>query len=250
MSNQKSAVVRKICLAYIDGLSMQQIAKGLNAKHTPCFGGGIRWTQGQVAPQLRSELARKVLTDKEFAALQIKLSQNKGRKGGTKSRWHSNLFPNRVRCAACGASVTTHNTKGGKGKPLRYFRCKCQLGGLPIAKIEKDFFLSFLPGLTGMEKERADIQQALGNLVEQALENPEVRSRLVQLLPNLVTCLTIDWESGSYSITTTDGKTTPIRNVVAIHVPSNPEWEAVQEKAAKALKKDGGFVFHNVYRSQ
>ena len=241
MSNQKSSAVKKICLAYIDGHSMQHIAKALNAKHVPCFGGGIQWTQGQVAPQLRSELVRKVLTDEEFASLQAKLSQNKGRRGGKRGNdWISNLFPNRVRCAACGASVTTHNTKGGadtyKGTTVRrYYRCsaKCRAYFREMARIdavEIDFFMLFFTDLIKSRTQLtavADIEKVLAvndwnkvEQLEQALRNPEVRAKLVQLLPNLVTCLTINFEKQSYSITTTDGATTPIRLLPDIR----PDW--------------------------
>ena len=260
MSNKKSSVVRGICLAYIGGKSMQQIAKALNAEHVPCFGGGIRWTQGQVAPQLRCESVRTVLTDEQFASLQVKLSQNKGRKGGTKSRWHSNLFPNRVKCAVCSHSVTTHNTQTAEGKKLRYYVChgKCKRlhrYSARIEAVELDFFMLFVPELAKLQKPLssvADIQKTLAvndlnkvEQLEQALRNPEVRAKLVKLLPNLVTCLTIDFGNKSYTITTTDGATTPIRLLPKLYPAWHDLWYCSESKGHSVYIADRWFFLNN-----
>lgn len=244
MSNQKSSVVRKICRAYIDGHSMRQIAEALNAEHVPCFGGGIRWTQGQIAPQLRSALADTVLTGDEFAALQATLSHNKGRRGGRRANdWISNLFPNRVRCAACGASVSTHNTEGAQGKPQRCYRCskRCQeWARMPIDRIENDFFQSFLPMLAET-KDVLAILSVLGDNIESALSNPEIRARLVSLLPSVVHAITIDWRKHSYRVITVGGREWPMQHVEK-YVASPPDesegrWAKATRQWEEAEKK-------------
>jgi hypothetical protein len=233
-TTRKPDVLREICLAYISGKSMKQIADTLNAKGISCFGSGIRWTQGQIAPQLRSALLDTVLTADEAATLRATLSRNTGRKGGTKSGWHSNLFPNRIRCAACGASVTTHNVDGGKGKPktTRYYRCsaKCRTfhrAMVRIDAVEVDFFMLFFPGLIKSVKPLpvvGVIETLLAvndwqrvEKLEAALNNAGIRAKLVHLLPDLVRGLSIDFEKQSYSITTTDGATTAMRLLPELH---------------------------------
>ena len=84
--------------------------------------------------------------------MQDKLNTNTNKKGGNRDgEWISNLFPNRVKCAACNGTISTHNAKCGD-VIQRYFKCstarqdntKCQCRRmLVINAIEEDFFLLF-----------------------------------------------------------------------------------------------------------
>ncbi|MGO8678047.1 MAG: recombinase family protein [Limisphaerales bacterium] len=259
MSNHKAVVLRRIFLAYMSGESMLQIAKALNADKLPCFGGGVRWTQGQIAPLLRSELIRGILTDEELAALQAKLKQNEARKGGTKSGWHSSLFPNRVWCASCKASVTTHNAKGGL-RVRRYYRCSARCGTyyskmVRIDAVESDFFMLFFAALIKSDHQltaASDIETVLAVIdwnkfeqLEQALTNPEVRAKLVQLLPNLVSGLFIDFEKESYCIITTDGVNTPLRLLPDIYPVWHNAWAYSESEGRSLYISDRWFFLNN-----
>lgn len=337
-------VVHGIVLDYLNGKSMLQIANRLNASKTPCIGRkskkGKRWSQGQVGYLLKSESLigtititeqpepgkeneppvkhrfhhyyPAVITDTEWQQLQTKLAENRNKKGGPREgEWISNLFPNRVKCAHCGGTVSTQNGRCGK-VIQRYYKChdarldqaKCHVRRmLVITAVEQDFFLLFLrqhpseligkhtarhqaeiarlnaeikrmdalldrvaedyrqypserlakemaafeakkAGLVTLREEtnRAmlaqskapaamqDIRRALALMdgddvshfdraatqVIDALQSPEVRRRLVQLLPSIVDHITVDLEKGAYSITTTDQRTTGFRSVVDV----------------------------------
>ncbi len=234
MSNEKADTLRRICLEYIAGSSMGRIAKVLNADCVSCFGGGKQWTQGMVKPQLYSTLTQTILTPEQYAHLHSALITNRVRKGGVRQDdWIANLFPNRVWCK-CGASISTHSTKSKTNKSQRYYRCSARCKTIyqtdsfscRIDLIEGDLFQSFLPSLT-QTKEVIAIRSVIGENIEQALKSPDVRAKLVLLLPSVVIAIKIDLGPFSkYSVTTVGGKQWPMRNGEAPrHIQTKEESE-------------------------
>lgn len=79
-----------------------------------------------------------------------------------------------------------------------------------------DAITSIKKALKVMEKDGGYSFNQSANQVIEALKSPSVRKQLLQLIPSIVECITIDMEAGSYAITTKDGNTTSFRSVVEL----------------------------------
>ena len=159
--NQHFKTIQRICIEYIAGRSMYQIARGLIADKVPSVMGG-KWAQGTIANLLRHKtllgtLEQKgivlkdfyppVLTKPQWEKLQAKLRENTNRKGGNAVADNiANLFRNRCKCAHCGGTITT-----AKSASHRLYTCKTKRVGqcpskysIRVSEIELDFFLLYL----------------------------------------------------------------------------------------------------------
>ena len=189
--NQHFSTIQRICLDYIAGRSMYQIAKQLIADKVPTVMGG-KWAQGTIANLLRhktllgtceqkgivlKDFYPPVLNKSQWDKLQSKLRENKDRKGGDgASDYVANLFRNRCKCKHCGETVTT-----AKSASHRLYTCKGKrVGKCPskysvrVHDVELDFFLLYL------QQEPAKILQTQ-NKNEHANKVASLQSTLAQL---------------------------------------------------------------------
>ena len=160
--NKHIITIKRIVSMYLTGESMLAIAKALNADKVECLRRGTRWSQSQISMLLKSPYLignaeikgvkypnyyKAAITDTERQQIDVKLSQNKDRKGRTGKRV-TNIFKHRCFCAKCGGRITV---KTNSRKPDYYLKClnhnfgKCSCKHtIPVSRLEFDFFSTIL----------------------------------------------------------------------------------------------------------
>jgi DNA invertase Pin-like site-specific DNA recombinase len=138
----RAKVVRDIFSDAVAGIGVFSIARRLNARKVPTFGGSKGWTNSYISKVLRSRAPigefqprrivdgkripdgepikgyfPRIIDDETFFAVQNGLDQrvDRGRGGaGRRGKMISNLFTGIAKCAYCGSPMRYEN-KGGKG---------------------------------------------------------------------------------------------------------------------------------------